>query len=282
MRVPSEYVLVRSAVAVAIGHLGSGCGEIDHLGDVGGVIADALQVLGDEQQMGDLADRARVLDHVGDERAEDAVVEIVERGVAFDDADRGFRITRRESVERGADHRRHHLAQIDRHRRTQRDDADREPLHLRLDRIDRLVVGAHARGEFGIGAGERLHGECDGILGKPAHLRDHAAQLADIGVECLDLAGPFLPRVGEDVAGRAAFDQLAEVEEGGALGDARGLLHVVRDDDDGVATAQFVDQLLDARGGDGIERAARFVHQDDFGFHRDGAGDAQPLLLAPR
>ena len=82
--------------------------------------------------------------------------------------------------------RRHHLAQIDRHRRTQRDDADREPLHLRLDRIDRLVVGAHARGEFGIGAGERLHGECDGILGKPAHLRDHAAQLADIGVECLD------------------------------------------------------------------------------------------------
>ena len=72
------------------------------------------------------------------------------------------------------------------------------------------------------------------------------------------------------------------MEEGGALGDARGLLHVVRDDDDGVATAQFVDQLLDARGGDGIERAARFVHQDDFGFHRDGAGDAQPLLLAPR
>ena len=80
--------------------------------------------------------------------------------------------------------------------------------------------------------------------------------------------------------GLAVFDQLAEVEEGGALRDARGLLHRVGDDDDGVAAAQLVDQFLDPRGGDRVERRAGLVHQDHFGIDRDGAGDAQALLLA--
>ena len=91
-----------------------------------------------------------------------------------------------------------------------------------------------------------------------------------------------LARVGEDVRGLAVFDQLAEVEEGGALRHARRLLHVVRDDHDRVAAAQLVDQLLDLGGGDRVERRARLVHQDDFGIDRDRAGDAQPLLLAAR
>ena len=80
--------------------------------------------------------------------------------------------------------------------------------------------------------------------------------------------------------GLAIFDQLAEVEEGGALRHARRLLHVVGDDDDRVAAAQLVDQLLDLGGGDRIERRARLVHQDHFRIDRDRAGDAQPLLLA--
>ena len=65
----------------------------------------------------------------------------------------------------------------------------------------------------------------------------------------------------------AAFlDQIAEMEEGGALRDARGLLHVVGDDDDGVVLLQLVDQLLDMGRGDRIERRARLVHQDDLGL----------------
>ena len=70
------------------------------------------------------------------------------------------------------------------------------------------------------------------------------------------------------------------MEEGGALRDARGLLHIVGDDDDRIAAAQLVDQLLDLGGGDRIERRAGLVHQDHLGIDRDGAGDAQPLLLA--
>jgi hypothetical protein len=75
------------------------------------------------------------------------------------------------------------------------------------------------------------------------------------------------------------FHQVAKVEKGGALRDARSLLHGVGDDDDAIAAAQFVDQFLDLGRCDGIECGARLVHQDDFGIDRDGTGDAQALLL---
>ena len=52
------------------------------------------------------------------------------------------------------------------------------------------------------------------------------------------------------------------------------------DDHDGVVFLQFVDQLLDLRGRDRVERRARLVEQDHLGPHRHGAGDAQPLLLS--
>src|SRR3546814_7604492 len=51
---------------------------------------------------------------------------------------------------------------------------------------------------------------------------------------------------------------------------------------DRVAALQFVDQLLDPRGRDRIERRARLVHQDYLSIDRDRAGDAQPLLLPAR
>ena len=43
---------------------------------------------------------------------------------------------------------------------------------------------------------------------------------------------------------------------------------------------QFVDQFLDLGGRDRIERRAGLVEQDDFRLDRDGARDAQALLLA--
>src|SRR3546814_9937287 len=79
---------------------------------------------------------------------------------------------------------------------------------------------------------------------------------------CDVVLGARLARVGEDFRSVAIFDEVAEVEESGALRDTRGLLHVVGDDDDGVAAAKLVDQLLDLGGGDRIERRAGLVHQD--------------------
>ena len=52
------------------------------------------------------------------------------------------------------------------------------------------------------------------------------------------------------------------------------------DDDDGIAAFQIVDQFLDPRGRDRVQCRAGFVHQDHFGIDRDGAGDAETLLLA--
>ena len=47
----------------------------------------------------------------------------------------------------------------------------------------------------------------------------------------------FIARVGEDLSGLTFFNQIAEVEERRALRHPRGLLHRVRDDDDGVVLA---------------------------------------------
>ncbi len=54
---------------------------IDGLGDVGGVIAGALDVLGDEQQMRAQPDGARIFHHVGQKLAEQAVVDLVDLAV---------------------------------------------------------------------------------------------------------------------------------------------------------------------------------------------------------
>src|SRR5687767_549089 len=89
----------------------------------------------------------------------------------------------------------------------------------------------------------------------------------------------LLPRIGENLACLAVFDQLAEVEESGPLRHARSLLHVVGDDRDRIAAAKLVDQFLDLGRGDWIERRARLVHQDHLGVDGDRTRDAQPLLL---
>ena len=80
--------------------------------------------------------------------------------------------------------------------------------------------------------------------------------------------------------GGAVLDELAQVEEGGVVGDADRLLHVVRHDHDRVVLLELVDQLLDLRGGDGVERRGRLVHQQHLGLDGERARDAQALLLA--
>jgi hypothetical protein len=79
--------------------------------------------------------------------------------------------------------------------------------------------------------------------------------------------------------GLADLDQLTQVEIGSPLRHACCLLHGMRHDDDRVAGAQLIDQILDARRRNRVERRARLVHQNHFRLDRDGARDAQALLL---
>src|SRR3954451_8793951 len=72
----------------------------------------------------------------------------------------------------------------------------------------------------------------------------------------------------EDLAGVVELDQLAEIHEGGLVGDAGRLLHVVSDDRDRVVLGELLDQLLDLGGRDRVERGARLVEQDHLGPHR--------------
>src|SRR6195256_4633267 len=92
--------------------------------------------------------------------------------------------------------------------------------------------------------------------------------------------GASIARRREYPAGLVEFDQFPEIHEGGLVRDARGLLHMVGDDGDGVVLRQFLDQFLDLGGRNRIQRRARLVEQNDLGPHRHGAGDAEPLLLA--
>src|SRR5579863_2703825 len=94
--------------------------------------------------------------------------------------------------------------------------------------------------------------------------------------------GQAMPRIGEHFVGLADLDQLAQVKVRRALRDTRRLLHRVRDDDDRVARSQLLDQILDARSRDRIERRARLVHEDHLRLNGDGARDAQALLLTAR
>ena len=84
-------------VGVPIGSVSYSCGplrtfarqrragdEVEHrFGDVGGVVADPLDVLRAEQQVGAERDVARIFHHVGQEVAEDGILERVEFGVAL-------------------------------------------------------------------------------------------------------------------------------------------------------------------------------------------------------
>src|SRR5581483_9655812 len=94
--------------------------------------------------------------------------------------------------------------------------------------------------------------------------------------------GQSVPWVGEDLVGLTDLDEVTHMEVSGALRHARRLLHRVGYDHDGIIGPQLVDEILDARGGDRVERRTRLIHQDHFRFDRNRARDAQPLLLSTR
>ena len=76
------------------------------------------------------------------------------------------------------------------------------------------------------------------------------------------------------------LDELAQQEEGHGVGDARGLLHVMGNHHECVVALELHGELLDLDRRDRVERRGGLVHKQDLGLHRDGARDAQALLLA--
>src|SRR6202165_2904613 len=96
---------------------------------------------------------------------------------------------------------------------------------------------------------------------------------------------PRVLRLVEEVGCRRELDELAVApvgvhqHEGGEVRDARGLLHVVGDDDDRVVLHQLGHQVLDLQRGDRVEGRTWLVHEDDLRAHGHAAGDCESLLL---
>ena len=84
----------------------------------------------------------------------------------------------------------HDLAQIDRHRLAARDGEHRLVLDLALQGVDAGVALDHAPGALDVALGERRDRVGDLLLGKAAHLRDHAGEFLQVDVE--GLGGVFV------------------------------------------------------------------------------------------
>lgn len=76
------------------------------------------------------------------------------------------------------------------------------------------------------------------------------------------------------------FDDLSIEEKRGLIRNAVRLLHVVRDDDDGVLGLEFAQKFLDLKGGDRVERGGWLIKQDHIRICGERTGDAESLLLA--
>ncbi len=103
--------------------------EVERFGDVRRVIADALEVLRHEEQMRAGRDVARILDHVGQELAEEARIHLVELFVAQPDLEGLLCVALDIGVEHVLDHR----------------EADRAHARQRIDRLHRRRLVEHER-----------------------------------------------------------------------------------------------------------------------------------------
>ena len=93
------------------------------------------------------------------------------------------------------------------------------------------------------------------------------------------ILGRFFARIRKYLLRIIIFHHIAHIEEGCFVTDTRGLLHVVGDHDDGVLLLEFHCQVLNLRGGNGVQGGGGLVHQKDFRFVGQGPGNADALLL---
>src|ERR1700683_161433 len=92
--------------------------------------------------------------------------------------------------------------------------------------------------------------------------------------------GLFLSGIGKECFRGVHFNQAPHVKESGDIGATARLLHVMGDDDNGVVLLQLVNEFLNLDRGDGIQRGAGLIHENDLGLHGDGTRDAKALLLS--
>src|SRR5438105_4831750 len=81
--------------------------------------------------------------------------------------------------------------------------------------------------------------------------------------------GSAVVRVGEHLLRGPELDHLSGQEEGGPVRNTRRLLHVMGDDDDGVALLQPAHELLDSEGGVRVEGRGGLVHQQHLWLNRE-------------
>src|SRR6266480_2960845 len=92
--------------------------------------------------------------------------------------------------------------------------------------------------------------------------------------------GLLLRRFGEQLFGAPDLHEVPQIKEGRVIGDARGLLEVVRHDADRVAGLELVAQLLDVLGAGRVERRRRLVEQQNVWLGGERPRHAEALLLA--
>jgi len=98
------------------------------------------------------------------------------------------------------------------------------------------------------------------------------------------LENPLASVAGEEGVAAGGFEEFAVTVVGAEaddpIGDAAGLVEVVGDEDDGAGGFHGEDAFFDGFAGAGVEGAGGFVHEDDFWIEREGACEAEALLLA--
>src|SRR6266566_227332 len=92
--------------------------------------------------------------------------------------------------------------------------------------------------------------------------------------------GLLLRRFGEQLFGAPDLHEVPQIKEGRVIGDARGLLEVVRHDADRVAGLELVAQLLDVLGAGRVERRRGLVEQQNVWLGGERPRHAEALLLA--
>ena len=89
------------------------------------------------------------------------------------------------------------------------------------------------------------------------------------------------PEPGDQLARRAQGDDLALVDDGDAVAEPLGLVHVVGGEKDGsAAVLQVPDDLPELAAGLGVEARGGLVEEEELGISDQRDGDGEPLLLA--
>ena len=134
---------------------------------------------------------------------------------------------------------------------------------VRLGDRQRVAFAVGPGDEHGIQAGERL-----GIQRRSVALE---GELDDV----------LAPEPGDQLAGRALGDDVAMIDDGHAIAEPFGLVHVMGGQQDGpAAILQVPDHVPELAARLGVQAGGGLVEEEDLGISDQRDGDGEPLLLA--